>query len=191
MNKIISSNRVNELLTTKRLKFKFKQSNTTRGLYHLIEKYVNEETTMVELGSFSGISSELFALHCKKIYCIDPWEPYWEINDENLINLAELEFDKMITNYKNIIKIKNFSYNVVENFENNSLDLIYIDSDHSYENVKREIFLWIKKIKNNGYISGHDINLPTVFNAVTEIFDPTYIELFNDTSWIVDVNKTK
>ena len=44
--------------------------------------------------------------------------------------------------------------------------------------------------KNNLRLSGllndksADINMPTVFNVVTQYFDPTMIELFNDTSWI-------
>ena len=65
--------------------------------------------------------------------------------------------------------------------------MVYIDSDHSSENVEKEIKLWFNKIKKDGFISGHDINLPTVFNTVTKYFDPTFIELFNDTSWIVSV----
>ena len=60
--------RIDILLQSKRLEFKNKQSNTTKGLYELITKYVNKESVIVELGSFSGISSELFALHCKKLY---------------------------------------------------------------------------------------------------------------------------
>ena len=75
-------------------------------------------------------------------------------------------------------------------FENYSLDLVYIDSDHSSENVEKEIKLWYSKIKKDGYISGHDFNMPTVFNVVTKHFDPTYIEIFNDTSWIVSVKNT-
>lgn len=182
-------NRISELLNTKRLEFKFKQSNTTKGLYDLIKKYITEESVMVELGSFSGVSSELFALHCKTIYCVDPWIPYWEINDSKKLNYAEQNFDNMMKNYNNIIKVKLKSCDAYNNFEDKSLDLVYIDSDHSSENVEKEIVMWLPKIKNNGYISGHDINLPTVFNVITKHFDPTYIELFNDTSWIVNINK--
>lgn len=186
MNK---QNRIDTLLNTKRLEFKFKQSNTTKGLYELITKYVNAESIVVELGSFAGVSSELFALHCKKLYCIDPWLPYWEINDSEKICIAESKFDSMVKNYNNIIKYKLNSVEAILKFEDNSLDLVYIDSDHSSENLQKEIVSWLPKIKNNGYIAGHDINLPTVFNVVTKYFDPTYLELFNDTSWIVNVTK--
>lgn len=186
MNK---QNRIEELLNTKRLEFKYKQSNTTKGLYDLITKYITDKSVIVELGSFSGISSELFALHCKTIYCVDPWLPYWEIKDSEKMNDAELKFDSMMKNYNNIIKYKLSSTQANSKFKDNSVDLIYIDSDHSSENVEKEIISWLPKIKKNGYMSGHDINLPTVFNVVTTYFDPTYLELFNDSSWIVSVTK--
>jgi predicted O-methyltransferase YrrM len=181
-------NRINELLNTKRLEFKYKQSNTTKGLYDLIIKYVTPETTMVELGSFAGVSSELFALHCKKLYCVDPWLPYWEITDQEKIQTAESQFDSMMKRYTNVVKYKMNSTDASSQFEKHSLDLVYIDSDHSSENVSREIHLWVDKIKTDGFIAGHDFNLPTVFNVVTKHFDPTFIEIFNDTSWIVGVN---
>lgn len=181
--------RVSELLKLRRLDFKFKQSNTTMGLHELIKKYVTSESSIVELGSFSGISSELFALHCKKLFCVDPWIPYWEINDSLKMSTAESQFDSMMKKYNNIIKYKLRSDEAYTKFKNYSLDMVYIDSDHSSQNVEKEIDLWYDKIKSTGYISGHDFNLPTVFNVVTKYFDPTFIEIFNDTSWIVPVNK--
>ena len=180
--------RIDILLQSKRLEFKNKQSNTTKGLYELITKYVNKESVIVELGSFSGISSELFALHCKKLYCVDPWSPYWEIEDVEKMNEAELKFNSMMANYNNIVKYKMDSKNASLIFENSNVDMIYIDSDHSSENVEKEIKLWLPKIKQCGYISGHDFNMPTVFNVVTKYFDPTLIEIFNDTSWVYKMN---
>jgi len=181
-------NRIDILLQSKRLEFKYKQSNTTKGLYDLITKYVDDKFVIVELGSFSGVSSELFALHCKKLYCIDPWLPYWEINDTDKMYNAELKFDFMMKSYNNIIKHKICSYEASFMFENSSVDLVYIDSDHSTNNVEKEINTWLPKIKKTGFISGHDFNMPTVFNAVTKYFDPTLIEIFNDTSWIYKIS---
>ena len=181
--------RINELLNTKRLEFKFKQSNTTKGLYELITKYVQPNYTIVELGSFAGVSSELFALHCNKLFCVDPWLPYWEIDDVSKLSNAEYKFDTMMKNYNNIFKFKMYSYDAFSKFKDNELDLLYIDSDHSSENVEKEIKNWYNKIKKDGFISGHDFNLPTVFDVVTSYFDPTYIEIFNDTSWIAPISK--
>ena len=180
----MNQKRIAELLTTPRLEFKHKQSNTTKGLYDLICKYVDPTDVVVELGSFAGVSSELFALHCERLYCVDRWETYWEIRQQEYMVIAEQKFDSMANNYKNVIKIKSDTIEAVNQFEDNSIDLIYIDSDHSSERVTKEIVAWLPKIKDGGFVAGHDINMPTVFNVVTSYFDPTMIELFNDTSWI-------
>jgi predicted O-methyltransferase YrrM len=179
------ADRVVELLNTPRLAFKQKQSNTTHGLYHLISKHVSPKHVIVELGSFAGVSSELFALHCGKLYCVDKWEPYWEINQDEKMLTAEKKFDAMISNYNNIVKVKQDSIEAAKMFDDDSIDLVYIDSDHSSERVKAELNTWLPKVKSTGYIAGHDINMPTVFNVIMRRFDPTMVEFFNDTSWIV------
>jgi hypothetical protein len=177
--------RIIELLNTPRLEFKHKQSNTTHGLYHLISKHVTPDHVVVELGSFAGVSSELFALHCGKLYCIDRWEPYWEIDQDEKMLTAEKKFDAMVNNYSNIVKVKQDSIEAAKEFADDSIDLVYIDSDHSSERVKAELNAWLPKVKSTGYIAGHDINMPTVFNVIMRRFDPTMVEFFNDTSWIV------
>ncbi len=62
-----------------------------------------------------------------------------------------------------------------EHFENDSLDFIFIDADHSYESVKRDIKLWTPKVKTTGMIFGHDLNWGTVARAVGESFHHFYI----------------
>lgn len=184
MSYMVHQKRIAELLVTPRLEFKHKQSNTTKGLYEMVCKYVDPMDVVVELGSFAGVSSELFALHCSKLYCVDKWEPYWEITQREFMNIAEHRFDSMVKNYTNVVKLKMDTIDAVKQFEDNSIDLIYIDSDHSSDRVKQELEAWLPKIKDNGFISGHDINMPTVFNVVTQYFNPTMVEVFNDTSWI-------
>jgi len=182
--------RILELLNTRRLEFKRKQSNTTRGLYEMITGYVDPKYKIVELGSFAGVSSELFALFCSKLYCVDRWEPYREIKDNDKLATAEHRFDGMHKNYSHIVKLKMDSLDAASQFAGGSIDMVYIYTDHSSEQVEREIAAWLPKIKNSGFIAGHDFNMPTVFNVVTQHFDPTMIEIFNDTSWITSVRNT-
>jgi len=182
--------RITELLNTRRLEFKRKQSNTTRGLYEMITKYVDPKFQIVELGSFAGVSSELFALFCTKLYCVDRWESYREIKDVDKLVTAEQRFDSMHKNYDHIVKLKMDSLDTASQFAGGSIDMLYMDTDHSSEQVEREIAAWLPKIKNSGFIAGHDFNMPTVFNVVTQHFDPTMIEIFNDTSWITSVRNT-
>jgi predicted O-methyltransferase YrrM len=44
-------------------------------------------------------------------------------------------------------------------FSDKSFDLIYIDGDHSYKQIKKDIILAKKKIKKNGIICGDDLEI--------------------------------
>jgi hypothetical protein len=47
-----------------------------------------------------------------------------------------------------------------------SLDFAYIDANHAYEYVKRDIELWWPKIRDGGMLAGHDYLIPQVATAV-------------------------
>ncbi len=44
----------------------------------------------------------------------------------------------------------------VKDFEDNSLDFVYIDANHEYDYVKQDITEWTKKVKPGGIVAGHD-----------------------------------
>lgn len=48
------------------------------------------------------------------------------------------------------------------------LDFAYIDGDHSYKQVKRDIENYWKLLRRGGILAGHDINQSEVFKAVSE-----------------------
>ncbi len=52
--------------------------------------------------------------------------------------------------------IQGNSHQVHENFENESLDFIFVDGDHSYDGAKLDIILWWPKLKPGGFMAGHD-----------------------------------
>jgi hypothetical protein len=41
-----------------------------------------------------------------------------------------------------------------------SLDLVFLDADHSYEGVKADLAAWLPKVKPGGWIGGHDYDNP-------------------------------
>jgi predicted O-methyltransferase YrrM len=57
-------------------------------------------------------------------------------------------------------------------FNDQSLDFVFIDASHKYQETKADILLWIRKIKYNSILAGHDYmspENPEVRQAVDEL----------------------
>jgi len=46
-----------------------------------------------------------------------------------------------------------------EMFDDNSLDMVFIDAEHTYQGVKEDIEAWLPKVKPGGILVGHDYNI--------------------------------
>ena len=68
---------------------------------------------------------------------------------------------------------------------NEHLDFVFLDADHSYEGVMRDIELWGPKVKKNGLMMGHDLNWGSVARAVGENFDNFWIA--SDNVWVASL----
>jgi len=60
------------------------------------------------------------------------------------------------------------SIDAIKYFKDNSIDMVFVDSDHAYESVVSDIKNWWPKIIKNGILSGHDYNNLDVKRAVNE-----------------------
>lgn len=148
---------------------------------------------LVEVGSWLGKSVSFLATvsefnkNNNKIYAIDTWSgldseymeqiktkyakaSIYEIFEDNIVNCG----------FKNIIKpIISCSWEAANNFEDESCDFIFIDADHTYESVKKDILAWYPKLKPNGTLAGHDIFAEQIKRAVSEtlsVFNKKWIQ---------------
>lgn len=145
----------------------------------------DKEITIVEIGSYMGESSAMFAKYIPnaKIICIDPWEGNYDNSDwassSDFVD-AENQFDLRMEMYPNIEKMKGYSTDFGFPF-----DFIYIDGCHLYECVKNDINHWRPFVKEGGIIGGHDYH--PVFSDVMKAVDETLgtiDRVYNDTSWV-------
>ena len=147
------------------------------------------EITLIEIGSYVGDSTEVFAKNFKTVYSVDPWETGYDDNDgasNSDMDAAENQFDELVKEYPNIIKNKAASLDFINRIEDNSIDVVYIDGNHQYEAVKKDIIAWLFKVKKGGFICGHDFGNkphPGVEKAVLETIGKPDMT-FRDTSWI-------
>jgi hypothetical protein len=155
-----------------------------------VKTIIGDNPIIVELGSYMGESSVIFAEEFPegKIICIDSWEGGFDESDSashaDYIDV-EKQFDFRLEKFKNIEKIKGYSTDF-----NIECDLVYIDACHKYECVVNDIKHWLPLTKK--VISGHDYNtdefirvhphIAGVKVAINEIFnDPD--KVYGDGSW--------
>jgi len=92
--------------------------------------------------------------------------------------------------------IKDSSENASKRFKNRSVDFVFIDAGHDYEDVKLDIESWLPKIKKGGIMAGHDYNpysleggYPGVWKAVNETFEGKVLsDYFDEDCWFVKIN---
>lgn len=140
-----------------------------------------EKAVIVEVGSFVGISSMAISRGIKEFcpeaifYCVDIFSPEWysECSGVSKYNFEDIEkiFDKNMKKNPHI-KIKKLSVEAAKDFEDESVDFLFLDADHRYEPVKADILAWLPKLKKGGIFCGHDysIKFPGLTKAVNEIF---------------------
>ena len=96
-----------------------------------------------------------------KLYLIDPYKKYDDVAvlDSQLAHDARYNMVKELIVDTNSELIRESSKDAILRFKDESLDFVYIDAAHDFENVYWDIKNWYKKIKKNGIICGHDYDL--------------------------------
>ena len=70
-------------------------------------------------------------------------------------------FNIILRNFENeysrtVEFIRNYSHISSCFFDDESLDFVYIDANHDYSFIKKDLRLWYPKVKKDGWLGGHD-----------------------------------
>ena len=170
-----------------------RDQESTEGLLDLIKELGdNSDKTMVEIGSFVGESTVLFAQSFKKVIAIDPFLADYDPLDPTSYlfefkNVYDTYLDRTSA-YPNIQTLTMTSDAAADILNEQQFDFVYIDGLHTYEGVKTDIINYLPKVKDGGVIGGHDYtnqheHLVGVYKAVNEMFGAPD-KVFKDNSWI-------
>ena len=111
-----------------------------------------------EIGVERGKFIEILCRDGLKLYAIDPWMAYDDLKVKNSQKKHDAFYEEAkerLAPYDCTI-IRKTSMEAVKDFEDGSLDFVYIDGNHSFKYVVEDIWEWSKKVKKGGVISGHD-----------------------------------
>lgn len=135
---------------------------------------LNKNMIGVEIGVNEGKNafSMLKHLSIKKLYLIDPYVKY--SNNDRYITGNQKSFNnakKNLKRYSDKIEfIQDFAENAIDVIPNN-LDFVYIDGNHDYDFVKKDVELYFKKLKLGGLIGFDDTGLYSVSKVIIESVD--------------------
>ena len=147
-------------------------------IYDRMIKKAPDNATFVEVGSWKGQSAAYMAEKIIeqdkniKLYCVDTFEGSVDEkghqNDEDvkakrLLDVFHSNMSPFVGHYE---AVQTTSVEAAKQFEDESLDFVFIDALHTYEAVCDDIDAWLPKVKKGGYIGGHDYNHPPVRKAV-------------------------
>jgi len=138
--------------------------NTNKNREELIPAVLNSinAKTGVEVGVFRGeFSKILLESWPGTLYMIDPWRPLGDeyLDSSNHKNFYD-EYTSTVENIRGLedrgFMLRGLGEELVNMFADESLDFVYIDANHAYDYVKRDMEVWYPKLKKGGLFAGHD-----------------------------------
>lgn len=124
---------------------------------------------------------------------IDIWQPLEGYRDVANVPTSE-QVERMVCAIRQVSPhwlrvrvVQELSENAAKMIPDGSLDWIYIDANHDFESVTKDLEIWTPKVKEGGLVAGHDFldgvllinDVETVFDvesAVTDYFRERHIE---------------
>ena len=174
------------------------------NLYSRIVKRFPSGSRFVEVGCWKGKSAAYMCVEIAnsnkdiEFFCVDTWEGSVEHQEmKELPKLYDIFIDNMRPVEEYYFPLKMTSLEAAKKFKDNSLDFVFIDASHEYEDVRNDIFAWYPKVKPGGIIAGHDYYheeydwFPGVKQAVNELLTDFIVE---EKCWIhhkPDISKLK
>jgi predicted O-methyltransferase YrrM len=146
-----------------------------------------KEMRIIEIGSYIGESTMIFADRFKEVVSVDPY-----INDYDLADAAcsYAPFDKVYEQFvrntlsiSNIKSIRETSENAFSILKDQQWDMVYIDGLHTLEGVSYDIEHYKTIIKPGGFVCGHDYGWGNVRHAIGQLLDDKVDATFKDASW--------
>lgn len=121
----------------------------------------------VEIGTYLADYTEALAQAGLEIYGVDPWALYRDYGNPRGQKRLDAQYQASLERlkpYPNAHLIRKTSMDALADFEDESLDFVYIDGNHSFKYVAEDLWEWSRKVKQGGVIAGHDWVLKASFS---------------------------
>ena len=136
------------------------------SIVKIVAENQNEGMQMAEVGAFCGQTTktyiDIISKNNGKLYIVDWFKGnigavgYHAYRED--IDTVYNTFTQNIKGYIDCVEIlRGKTHDMIQHIPDKSLDICFIDADHTYPFVKKDIDLAIPKIKSGGILCGHDL----------------------------------
>lgn len=153
----------------------------------------NNIQTCIQIGVFPELSLLPIAKTLKykkmgKVYAIDSWKKSeiikgFKDDDPICLRLKKLDFKTLYKNTKNLINeheltkyceiLRKTPENVIDTFQDNSIDLIYFNETRCKETIFKNVTLYFPKVRDGGYILLNNPNQDNTRQALVYLLERT------------------
>jgi len=125
---------------------------------------------LVELGAHSGVAYFAFCQGISRLglntrcFAVDTWKDNGQIYDK-----LSAHNDAQYSGFSRLVR-STFD-DVLENFSNDSVDLLHIDVLHNFETIKQTFEAWLPKLSNNAVVILHGTNIREKHNGIFKYFE--------------------
>ncbi|MCF3591020.1 class I SAM-dependent methyltransferase [Planktothrix agardhii 1029] len=135
-------------------------------LESLMKKIAKNKMKVVEIGSWKGMGTAVIggvlSDYKGTLFAIDNWKGSSDVpsmekeaRETDILNLF-IKNMRVLGLFDSVVKPMAMDSIVASQiFQDNALDLVFIDGEHSYSSVKQDISTWLPKLKEGGTICGH------------------------------------
>jgi hypothetical protein len=144
----------------------------------------DRKVTIAEIGVWEGDFAEQILRNCpniEKYYLVDPWRHLsdWKkplnVSNERFDLALEKTMRRLDFAKDRIAVLRGTTLEVSERIEDDELDLVYIDGDHTAKGIVIDLIKLYPKVADEGVIGGDDY-VDNIYHHDPKRFDPTMVK---------------
>ena len=142
----------------------------------ILMSFIGRPITVVEIGVRFGDSTRYLAhkLRIRRYWAIDPYELYSDYEDDTDAQVIAANEDRIFREARRVARIwlgpklsflREYSSAAAKQIEDESVDFVWVDGNHSFDYVLDDLRTYWKKIRPGGVLAGHDYHARSAENG--------------------------
>jgi predicted O-methyltransferase YrrM len=134
----------------------------------------------VEVGTQRGLFAKVLCQANPELHltCVDPWAAYGTHPQAEQDGFYQTTVDRLAG--ESVTLVRQRSLDAVRAVEDASLDFVFVDGAHDFDNAVADLVAWAPKVKRGGLVAVHDYDIIDVREAVDAYarchhIDPWYL----------------